>query len=133
MIIRGDAASIELTRGDWGLETEVENYYLATVRANGFEVGQNIYAYDPKNDGLAKFFAELAADWKGWQGTRNWSSLEGEFEIECEHDGLGNIRTVARLHKNRYYGVGWTAEIRFEISAGQLDQIAHELTRFFRN
>ena len=134
MIIQGDGASVELTREEeWGRDTEVPNYYLATNRASGFGVGQNVYAYDPKNEGLAKFFAELATEWKGWAGSRTWSSLEGEFEIECEHDGLGNIGTVARLHKNRYYGVGWTGEIHFEISAGQLDQITHELTRFFKD
>ena len=131
MIIQGDGASIELTRGEWGSEREVTNYYLATVKAMGFEASADVYAYDPKNEGLARFFAELATAWKGWEGTLNWSSLEGEFEIDCEHDGLGNIRTIARIHKNRHYGVGWSGEIRFELSAGQLDQIARELARFF--
>jgi len=134
MIIQGDGASIELTREhDWGPEREVPNYYLATIRASGFEIGQDVYAYDPKNEGLAQFFSELAVDWKGWEGVRKWSSLEGEFEIECEHDRLGNIGIVARLYKNRFYGVGWTGEIHFEIGAGQLDEIAKELIRFFKN
>ena len=133
MFIRGDGASIELTRKEWGPEEEVANYYFACIRASGFETGAEVYAFDPKNEGLPKFFAELANDWRGWDGVRHWSSLEGEFEIDCEHDRLGNISTVARLHKNRYHGVGWTGEIRFEIAAGQLDEIAKELTRFFKN
>ena len=132
MLIRGNGAAIELTREEWSHGAEQSHYYLATIGTGGLKVCQNVYAFDPKNEGLTKFFADLALNWRGWEGIRHWSSLEGEFEIDCEHDGLGNIRTLARLHQNRHYGVGWTGEIRFEISAGQLDEITAELKRFFK-
>jgi len=135
MIIQGtsDGAAIILTRGEWSGHPDAANYYFATIQTGSLDVGQNVYAFDPTNEGLALFFAGLAEDWQGWDGVRQWSSLEGEFEVACEHDGLGHIGTTARLHKNRAYGVGWTGEIRFEISAGELDRIANELKKFFYN
>ena len=133
MLLQGnsDGAQIELSRDEWSKNVDATNYYVAKIRIDGLEVCHNVYAFDPANEGLAKFFEELALNWKGWDGIRHWSSLEGEFEIDCKQDGLGNIGTTAKLHKNRGEVSGWTAEIRFEISAGQLDQITCDLKNFF--
>ena len=133
MLIRGDAngASIELSEQNGLRKTDGSEYYRVTLRENQFEVSSLVYAFDPKDDGLAKFFTGLANDWKGWDGSREWSSLEGEFQLECEHDRVGHVVIRATLHSNPY-GYGWTGQIRFEITPGELEAVSAEVAQFFR-
>ena len=132
MIIRGDAnnASIELSEADGVLSPGGSEFYLVTLRENQFEVTGRVYAFDPYDRGLVKFFADLAEKWKGWDGLKTWTSLEGEFELECSHDRVGHVTTKATIHSNPY-GNGWTGEIRFDIEAGSLKDIATGVARFF--
>lgn len=134
MLIGGDAnnASIELSEQEGLVRADGSEFFRVTLRENEFKASTRVYAFDPRDDGLAKFFAGLAKDWKGWDGSRKWSSLEGEFELYCEHDGLGHITTTARIHSNALgNGHGWTGQLRFGIVAGDLDRIATDISRFF--
>ena len=36
---------------------------------------------------LAGFFADLAEHWRGWSGTKAYSSLEGDLLLEAAHTG----------------------------------------------
>ena len=132
MVIRGDAskASIELSEQDGLRRPDGSEFYRVTLRENDFEASIRVYAFDPADNGLPKFFAGLAQDWKGWDGSRNWSSLEGEFELICEHDRVGHATTIATIHSNPL-GLGWTGIIRFNIAVGELDEIAEGVNRFF--
>src|SRR5688572_28385461 len=133
MLIHGDAnnASIELSEQEGLAEPGGTEFYRVTLRENEFEASIRVYAFDPTEDGLPKFFASLGRDWKGWDGERRWSSLEGEFELRCEHDSTGHVITTATIRSNRY-GHGWMGEIRFDIAGGKLDKIAAEVDLFFR-
>lgn len=130
MIIRGNANGAEIELSDPEHSQGELEYYRASITENNFEASLRVYAFDPKNEGLPKFFTELARDWKGWDGIRHWASLEGEFEIHCTHDGLGHVETEAILRSSPYT-YGWTGQIRFEISARALDEISIELDKFF--
>ena len=132
VLIRGEAngASIELSEREGLTQPAGSEFYRVTLRENGFEASTRVYAFDPKDDALAKFFARLSNDWRGWDGVRSWKSLEGEFEVACEHDGVGHIATTASLHSTPY-GYGWTGIIKFDLAAGELEQIANAVAVFF--
>ena len=132
MIIRGEAnnACIELSEPEGLSKPDGSESYRVTLGENEFEVSGRVYSFDPHDKGLPKFFAELAEQWKGWDGLKTWSSLEGEFNLECKHDRIGHVTTTATLHSNPY-GHGWTGQIRFDLAAGQLKDIAAGLERFF--
>ena len=132
MLICGEAnnACIELSEADGLRRAGGSEYYRVTLRENKFEASARVYAFDPTDNGLPRFFDYLAADWRGWDGTRTWSSLEGEFELSCEHDRVGHVTTTAILHSNPL-GHGWSGQIRFNIPAGELEAIATGVTRFF--
>ena len=132
MLVRGEAngSSIELSEEEGLTKPGGSEFYRVTLRGNEFEASTRVYAFDPMDKGLPKFFDGLARDWKGWEGTRHWSSLEGEFELEFRHDGIGHAETVATIHSNRH-GHGWSGEIRFDIAAGELERIAKDINRFF--
>lgn len=132
MLIRGDAnnAGIELSEPDGLGNAGGSEFYRVTLRENGFEASIRVHGYDPMNNGLSKFFTSLADDWRGWDGIRKWCSLEGEFELRCEHDRVGHVTTLATIDSNSH-GHGWRGQIRFDIPAGELKEIASGITRFF--
>src|SRR4030095_2920760 len=132
MFSRGDAnnASIELSEPEGLRKPDGSEYYRITFRENEFEASIRVYAFDPIDNDLPNFFRRLAADWKGWDGTRTWSSLEGEFELSCEHDRVGHVTTMATIRSN-HGGHGWTGQIRFDLPAGELETVAAEVVAFF--
>jgi hypothetical protein len=132
MLIVGEAnnANIELSESEGLARPAGAEYYHVTLRENEFTASRPVYAFDPTGNSLSKFFSELLADWKGWDGVRAWSSLEGEFRRTCEHDGLGHVTTTATLLSNPL-GRGWLGQIRLDMAAGNLDEIAAEVARFF--
>jgi hypothetical protein len=40
---------------------------------------------------LTELFDELAANWRGWQGTKDWAGMEGGLTLSCVH-GRSNSR-----------------------------------------
>ena len=66
MIIRGEAngASIELSEQEGLTNTDGSDFYRVTLRENDFESTICVYAFDPTDNGLPKFFASLAEKWK---------------------------------------------------------------------
>jgi hypothetical protein len=64
-----------------------------------------VAAYDNQYGELAVFFEALADSWRGWEGQRTFSSLEGEFEIKARHDG--HVRLAFRLRRVNGPGL-WT-------------------------
>jgi hypothetical protein len=47
---------------------------------------------------LALFFAELAADWRGWEGERHWRALEGELEVQASQKDARVLIAVTVKH-----------------------------------
>jgi hypothetical protein len=46
---------------------------------------------------LADFFERQAQDWRGWEGIRQWESLEGDLKIEARHEyGHVQLRVTVR-------------------------------------
>jgi hypothetical protein len=82
-------------------------------------------------DGLARLFAEMAAEWRGWEGVKSWESLEGDLGVAAEHDGLGQI--TIRVGLRRWEAPPeWEARADLTIDAGeQLTGAASDLRAFF--
>jgi hypothetical protein len=76
---------------------------------------------------LADYFASLAADWRGWSGTRTWG--RNTLILEATHDGLGHIALTVKLGQNLYPNA-WRAQVTLKIDAGALDAIARDAASF---
>jgi hypothetical protein len=75
--------------------------------------------------GLAGFFQELAASWRGWPGARTWASLCGCLRLEATHDGIGYVILAATL--TPLYEA-WSARIAVQVEAGEeMSQLAADL------
>lgn len=98
VVIKGSAGeSLTLSDQEKLIPANGSEHYLVSLNKQNFQVQQRVYAFDPANNGLAKFFGELAACWRGWNGPKVWNSLENEFSLTCDHDGLGHVTMDASL------------------------------------
>jgi hypothetical protein len=80
-------------------------------------------------EGLSGYFRRIADDWRGWDGARAWSTLEGEFDFKATHDGLGYMKLRARL-RGGSYAEDWGADGTIWIDAGQLEALARAARNF---
>lgn len=60
---------------------------------------------------LATFFEDMAANWKGWTGTKEWRSAESLFLLSGGHDGLGHVSIDVELGSG-WYDNDWRARAR---------------------
>jgi hypothetical protein len=86
-----------------------------------------VYIYEPHS--LASLFGELADSWKGWEGAKEWSSVEGDFSLSCKSDGLGHVAIEVRL-KSGLDEDDWCVKAVIHVDAGQLDDIASKVSQF---
>ena len=80
-------------------------------------------------DGLAKFFDEVASAWTGFDGTKEYASLEGQLELSCTHDGRGAVE--CRVVLRQPWPPAWRAEAVLQFGAGaHLERLASEVRAF---
>jgi hypothetical protein len=102
---------------------------LVGIQANGLEA-RTIVTFSDGPWNPARFFAELAADWRGWAGERRWRALEGEMEIEASHDGRAHVLVAVTVRQAdiAFARNAWSARIVFTLEAGeQLAGVARDL------
>jgi hypothetical protein len=106
-----------------------EDYWIATLSCGSLQASLRFYEISIAR--LASYWAELAANWRGWTGERRWASLEGDVELVASHDGLGTITLTAQLGTEAFAVHRWTASAELLLDAGGLERIAREARRLF--
>jgi Family of unknown function (DUF6228) len=80
---------------------------------------------------LARFLRELADAWRGFDGVKSYQSLEGQFALDCQHDGKGTVECVLTLR--RPGPPEWTLSAAVDFGSGaHLDRIALDAEDFVR-
>jgi hypothetical protein len=98
------------------------DYFLASLNNPEYSGAVRVWEYT-ESEGLAGLFKTLADDWRGWDGERAWSSIEGEFSITCSHDRLGHVTLDAAMHHDFGALEPWRVRGSIVVDAGQLDAI----------
>ena len=123
-----DSSELEFSEREGLSRTDGSEYFLVTIRGHNLTAFSKVYAFDPFDNGLTRFFEDIAKSWKGWNGEKKWISLEGELSLVCTADLLGHVAIEATL----FYGFdGWSVRNVFYIDAGQLEQLASDIKKFF--
>jgi Family of unknown function (DUF6228) len=78
----------------------------------------------------ASLFAQMAADWKGWQGEFTWESMENELSLRCEQDRAGHV-SIRIATCSGPTEEDWKVQATVMTEAGQLERIAVESSLFF--
>jgi hypothetical protein len=102
-------AEVQLGTDDQGLRLVADDpgrnreHIIAELRSTGLLATRRVYhGYTQGFSDLANFFAELAADWRGWEGSRSWESVEGDLRVEAQHK-FGHVQLRVTV---RAYGAG---------------------------
>ena len=76
-------------------------------------------------DELIAYLGDLAASWKGWDGTKRYVSLEKDLSLSSQRDGYGHVRTEVMLNKQDGSSDEWncTGWVTTEPGA-QMDEVA---------
>jgi hypothetical protein len=77
--------------------------------------------------GLSAFFANLAQEWRGWDGHRRWSAYAEGLQLEARMDRLGHVTLHVVLQRSG----DWTIEGDVVLDAGQLAGVANEVDALF--
>ncbi len=124
-----NSAELQLSDLEGLLNRKGREYYRVTVNSKNLAATAKVYAYQPGSQ-LIHFFDDLAANWKGWKGEKQWQSLEGEFTLSCESDSLGHILMEVSLISG-FYEDDWNIKVPIVLEAGQLEKIALDIKHFF--
>lgn len=118
-------------RRELRLEERRGEYFRVTLAGDGVTATKGVFAY---TDGprLALFFASIAADWRGWDGEKNWAALESDFSLRATSDRLGHIRLEVNL-RNHGPEDDWRVFAPIFLDAGSLDRIAADAKAFFKD
>lgn len=103
------------------------DYLVVQLSAEGLSATQRVYSHYASGwRNLAAFFAELAADWRGWSGTREWASVESDLKIAARHEfGHVQLHVSLRSVKSGWGDRGWTVPAELTLEAGeQLRRVA---------
>jgi len=117
---------LRIFRPERGSRGELD-YFSVEVMSTSISATTRVYAY--RCDDLATLFDEMSRDWRGWQGSRDWESLEGELKLSCTADGKGHIVVSIRIAESLNPDT-WRIQTTAMIEAGQVDQIAKAVRRF---
>ena len=124
-VIRSAGSGASLT-----LSARNDLYFDVRFRSADISFGRTVYGHSDQ-EALVRLFDRMAASWKGWPGTMEWASLEGEMELRCTHDGLGHIDLELSLIARGGQAEWWKATAHLVVDAGQLDRMAYDVRRFF--
>lgn len=106
------------------------DYLVADLSVDGLSATKRVYShYATGWRELADFFAGLVADWRGWSGTREWTSLESDLKIEARHE-YGHVQLHVTLHNalEGWGSHGWRASADVTLEPGeQLSRISDEI------
>ena len=110
----GSTVAIQFVRR-WKSETEFE-VHVKTPSFSGCCRASTYLSGSP-----SRMFREMAAEWRGWKGTKDWSDLESRVKLAGSADSTGHITLTVEL-------VGSDSESHLRVAlrfdAGQLDEMA---------
>jgi hypothetical protein len=102
------------------------NFFLATLRSRGVNGTAKVGTY--MSNGVADFFADFARHWKGWEGSKEWRSLEGELSLTARSDTLGHVYLTSTLREGA--PDKWTLRANLVLEAGRLSDLASRAEGF---
>ena len=104
------------------------DYFSVRYKSQAIECVARIYAYE---DGyrLAEIFKEMAENWKGWSGKKEWAALEGEFSITCNSTSTGIV--TVKFFLTPGLEREWEVKSSLSFGAGELEVISKHMAKFF--
>jgi hypothetical protein len=118
-----DATRLTLTR------TSGEEFTAALQSAHfsGRVVASTYFSGPP-----SLLFDDVAANWRGWKGEKEWAALEDNLRLTATSDSLGHITLTVAM---RGYSdpADWRLTGGLELLAGELEALARSVRDVFHD
>jgi hypothetical protein len=89
--------------------------FSVEVEADGVRSERGVLTFG--GDGLDKFLADLASDWRGWKGVRRWDALENGMSIEATHQR--NRVELLFIIRRDYMPDAWEVRLPILVAPGE--------------
>ena len=100
--------------------------YHATLTLPEGQVTTEVNDY---GDLLGPFTRDLANAWRGFDGTKEYESLEGHLVLSCTHDGVGMVECKVMMRQP--WPGDWRVEAVLRFGAGaHLERLAGQVEAF---
>ncbi|MDQ0753861.1 hypothetical protein QF034_008092 [Streptomyces africanus] len=104
--------------------------FIVTAHSEAVRIEVSVRTWS--GDGLDVFLAELAEEFRGWNGPRTWRSLERDLTLSAEHVG-SRVRLTWGLH-DRFPDDDWRFEATTDHSPGEdMRNLAIEMRSFLES
>lgn len=112
------------------LEWDGSEWWHVSVEVPGFAATARVDPFSPEGERtLSLLFRRMADDSKGWDGARDWSSIEGTFDVSG-HPRRARPCRPSRPLRSGLYDEDWRVESVIWLDAGGLTQLAREVAAF---
>lgn len=120
-VVRSSGLSDHMTI--WIVKPQDE--WRARIECDGLTAEARVYE---RHSGSAlrldAFFGDLAANWRGWDGAKEWESLG--LQLVARHDGLGHVALDAILRESYAAADRWEVRASLNLDVGGLNRLARE-------
>jgi hypothetical protein len=89
--------------------------FEVVLEGDGLSARRRVFIFAHSNLGL--FFAELAEQWRGWEGTRLWESPEHDLVIEARFSAGGHVEMTFATQDGPL--PKWRAQVTVEVEGGE--------------
>jgi Family of unknown function (DUF6228) len=77
-------------------------------------------------------FEDMARQWQGWEGKKQWVALEDELRLTASSDLTGHIELTVVMRD--YSGpADWRLQATLRLEAGQLEETARAVKKVFQH
>ena len=105
-------------------------YLAVKLQDQGLAASSEIHAIvSGPADLPTAIFDSLAEGWRGWRGTKDWSSYERDLEFAAAADGKGHVFLRVKLAAGASDDQ-WRAQAELLLEAGQLEALAKQFRAF---
>ncbi|MBI5958245.1 MAG: hypothetical protein HY866_05910 [Chloroflexi bacterium] len=105
-------------------------YFSVTLKVETLEAAARVWAYTDAR-WLVTIFKQMEDNWRGWEGVKEWKTVEEEFSIQFASDKKGHILVEVYLRPDYIVGGHWEVKGGFYLEAGQLPTMTRQITEFF--
>ena len=112
---------------EFGKDSIGPDCYRARLTANGL-TSEALVDFDrvyANRGDIEQYLSDLAANWKGWSGTRLFETTELELIMLASRDGKGHIEFQIDLKE-----YPWSVRSSVSVDAGDLERLASEAKNF---
>lgn len=104
------------------------DYFSVRLKSQAIECVARVYAYEDGHR-LASTFKEMAENWKGWIGKKEWEALEGEFVVSFSVNSTGHV--TAQFILSPGLDREWEVKGAVSFGAGELELLSKRMSEFF--